>query len=249
MKKPVWVFVCGVYRSASTTQYLMTRDIVESTGNGVGIGYHQEQRLKKHDTPSPHRYIVCKVFEFLPEGFRHRTSVGQTIYRERRLKALATIRDPRDIITSMRERHRRQMEDPKHQRRPFDFEHRVEVEFPVWLKQLTKWIDMGPSVTMFSRYEVFTANLTHEVQRIADHLRINMDRGAARKIAGKYTLKAIMDHKKKHRREGKREDPHLPSIPGPLFGKTGAHQEHLSQEEKALVEKVCRGFMRRFGYL
>ena len=38
MTKPTWVFVAGPYRSGSTTQYQMTRNIVEETGNGLGVG-------------------------------------------------------------------------------------------------------------------------------------------------------------------------------------------------------------------
>jgi len=254
MNKPIWIFSCGIYRSASTTHYTMTRDIVEVTKNGTAIGYHQESKLKKFDVPSPHRYIVCKVFEFLPSGFKgHKDKLGKShaelIHRERRLKALATIRDPRDIIVSMRERHSRQMEDPKHQRKPFDFKHRVEVEFPIWLGQLHKWINLGPTVSMMSRYEVWTNGLLKEVYRIAEHLEIELTREQARKIAGDHTLKSIVDRKKAKRREKKREDPWLPSIPGILFGTSGAYREHLTKKEEDVLIKANRTWMRRYGYL
>ena len=44
-----WVFVAGIYRSGSTTQYEMVRDIVTQTGNGIGIGYHTENKLTEYD--------------------------------------------------------------------------------------------------------------------------------------------------------------------------------------------------------
>jgi len=247
--KPTWVFSCGTYRTASTTHYTMARDIVGVTGSGIGIGYHQEKKLKKFDVSSDHRYVVCKVFEFLPGGFRGGRSYGETIYRERRLKALATIRDPRDIIVSMRERHRRQMEDPKHQRKPFDFEYRVQTEFPVWLSSLHKWINLGPSTCLLSRYETWTAGLLKEVYKIAGHLEIELTREQARKIAADHTLKSIVDRKKAKRRAGEREDPWLPSIPGPLFGTSGAHEHHLSKKEERLLIEANRAWMRRYGYL
>lgn len=254
MNKPTWVFVVGTYRTASTTQYLMAADIVQTTGNGIAIGYHQESKLKKFDIPSGHRYVVCKVFEFLPGGFRGRKdrvgrSIGQTIYREKRLKALATIRDPRDIITSMRERHRRQMEDPAHQRKPFDFRHRVEIDFPVWLWQLDKWIGLGPTVTMVSKYERFAFNLLEEVHRIAEHLEIELTHEQARRIAGDHTLKQIVERKKAKRKAGEREDPWLPSIPGPLFGTVGAHKEHLDKKEEDMLVKANKVWMKKYGYL
>lgn len=254
MAKPIWVFEAGTYRSASTTQYMMARDIVEMTGNGIGIGYHQESKLKKFDVPSKHRYVVCKVFEYLPGGFKgHKDSVGkshgQTIYREHRLKVLVTIRDPRDIICSMRERHKRQMEDPKHQRQPFDFEHRVKVEFPVWLGQLDRWIGLGPGVCMVSRYEVFTHNLLEETRRIAEFLDIDITREQARDISGRHTLKSIVDFKKSQRKKGEREDPWLPNIPGPLFGKSGVYEDYLSPLEEQMVVGVNKEWMKKYGYL
>lgn len=254
MDKPTWVFVVGTYRTASTTQYTMAEDIVQMTGNGTGIGYHQEVKLAKFDVPSKHRYIVCKVFEFLPAGFQGRKdhigkSVGQTIYKQSRIKALATIRDPRDIITSMRERHRRQMEDPAHQRKPFDIQHRLEIDFPLWLGQLDKWIELGPTITLVSRYERFTANLLEETYRIAEHLEIELTKEQAREIAGKHTLKQIVDRKKAKRKAGEREHPWLPSIPGPLFGTVGAHKEHLTKKEEDMLVEANKGWMRKYGYL
>jgi len=249
MDKPTWVFSCGMYRTASTTHYEMTRDIVELTGNGVGIGYHQEKKLHEFDAPTTHRYVVCKVFEFLPGGFRDEHSHGEVIRRERRLKACATIRDPRDIIVSMRERHRRQMEDPARQAVPFDFKHRAEEEFPAWLSNLHKWIGLGPSTCLLSRYEVWTNNRVEEVRRIADHLEIDLTRDQVRGIAGDYTLKAIVDRKKASRTAKEREDPWLPSIPGPLFGTSGAHKEYLSEKEENMLVRANRVWIRRYGYL
>ena len=60
MSKPTWVFVAGAYRTASTTQYQMARDIVEQTENGIGIGYHTERKLKEFDEKESD-LVVCKV--------------------------------------------------------------------------------------------------------------------------------------------------------------------------------------------
>ena len=248
-KKPTWVFVAGTYRTASTTQYCIARDIVEETHSGIGIGYHQESKLRDFDVPSPHRYVVCKVFEFLPNGFQGQPSVGQIIYQEERLRVLATIRDPRDIITSMQERHKRQMEDPRHMRGPFDFEERVTVDFPRWLGQLEDWINLGPEITLTSRYEEFTQDLVGEVRRISRHLGLLLEDKNIRKIALRYTTDAIQERKLRKRKASQKEDPWLPSIPGILFGKSGTYQDHLTPKEIELVEEANGEWMRKFGYL
>ena len=248
-RKPTWIFICGTYRTASTTCYEITRDIVSETGNGKGIGYHQEGKLSDFDIPAQEPYIVCKVFEYLPDGFQGKPSLGQFFHRKGRLKAIATIRDPRDIITSMRERHNRQMENPEHQRIPFDYHHRVTVDFPIWLGQLERWIDLGPNICMVSRYESFTKDLLNEVNRIASHLGITISPILARDIASRYTPEAIMVRKKAKREAKQKEDPWLPGIPGILFGTVGAHKDHLSPEEEELLIEYNGDWMRRFAYL
>lgn len=242
MSKPTWIFVAGTYRTASTTQYRIVRDIVEETGGGLGIGYHTEKKLVEFDNDSSGDHVVCKVFIYLPETSSH----GARFLAENRIKSVVTIRDPRDIITSMRERHRRLMEDPRHQAQPFDFDHRVTVEFPEWLENLQKWIDNGAFV---SRYEDFTTNILREVNRLSEFLDIPLPNGLARKISFRYTCRAIALHKKKCREEGEREDPWLPSIPATLFGRAGEHVNKLSNRERKLVEKHNQEFMRRWEYL
>jgi len=141
------------------------------------------------------------------------------------------------------------MEDPRHQREPFDFEERVKVNFPQWLGQLAAWIDLGPDTTFVSRYEEFTLDLLGEVRRIAAHLSVPLEDKAARKIALRYTTTAIQETKLKKRRASQKEDPWLPSIPGVLFGHSGIYSEHLSPDEIELVERYNSAWMRRFNYL
>jgi len=248
MTKPTWLFCAGTYRSGSTTQYRIARDIVEETGNGIGRGYHTEAKLVKFDIPDTHRYVVCKVFKCLPlDGFKGRTSHARVFYEENRLKAMITVRNPLDIITSMMERHRRQMENKKDNEVPFDFHHRATIDFPEWLGDLDKWVSLEG--VLASRFEVFTKDLAGEVNRIAKYLGITLPPSKAEEIASHHTIKAIKDYKRIMRDQKKKEDPYLPAIPGILFGKPNIYQDYLTPQQIALMKQHNGNWMMRWGYL
>lgn len=227
----------------------MTRDVVEETKSGRGIGYHTEGRLEEFDDSALHRdIIVCKVFRYLPQH----SPFGEKFLKEKRLKALCTIRDPRDIIVSMKARAmaRRNLD--------FDFNQTINENFPIWLGQLQQWIDLGPDITLVTKYEKFVVNLYKEARRIADHLGIDADDDLLKTIAKRYTVQSLIQEKKDYRekvqeakRKGEdepREDPWLPSVPAIKFATSGHWRTWLSTGEIAQVEKVCKDFMDKFGY-
>lgn len=244
--KPTWIFCAGTYRSGSTTQYRIARDIVEETGNGIGCGYHTEQKLEEFDSRDD-CYVICKVFKCLPlDGFQNRPSHAALFLRENRLRALITVRNPLDIITSMMERHRRQMENKKDLEQSFDFEHRAKVDFPEWLGDLDRWASLD---TLISRFEVFTQDLEVEVERISDFLGIDLTYEQIVEIASRHTIQGIMSHKKSMKEAGKREDPYLPAIPGILFGTSNTWVDYLTQEQADLIVEYNGDWMRRWNYL
>jgi hypothetical protein len=230
----------------------MTEDIVQETKSGIGIGYHTEGRLVDQDRSSHGRYVVCKVFKFLPETSEH----GKRFLDEQRLKALCSIRDPRDIAVSMRKRSEGRGKEGKPS--AWSFHTTIQDNFPIWLGQLTQWIDLGPEISMVSRFEEFTQNLFRETRRIADHLQIDLDKSLAHKIARKYSIKAQMDRAKKLREDNRtrkdkkqateRAHPKLPSIPGIVFGASGIYHTWLTLPEAQLVYEFNKEFMNRFGY-
>jgi len=243
---PTWVFVAGTYRTASTTQYLITRDIIEETKSGIGVGYHTEGKLEKFDVSESGRFVVCKVFIYLPEKSPH----GKRFLKENRIKALCTIRDPRDIIVSMKTR-AEGMKPKKDKKDEWSFQETACKKFPVWLGQLEQWTDLGPETTMASRFEEFTANLFGEVKRIAAHLEIDIPKELAHDIAKRYTImaqqrtkKAFFERKKED--EKLREDKWLPSIPGVKFGTAGTWRTWLSTSEAKMVVEANKGFFERF---
>lgn len=249
MSNPFWIFVSGTYRTASTTQYCITRDIVEETNSGIGIGYHTEGRLEERDKSTRKGHIVvCKVFKFLPETSKW----GELFLSEHRLKALCTIRDPRDIIVSMKARALARHDDD------FNLNKTVTEDFPIWLGQLEQWIDLGPEITLVTKYEEFITNLYKEAKRIAEFLGIDADDDLLKTIAKCYTVqaqvKAREDHRKavqearKEKKDEPKEDPWLPSIPSIKFGTSGHWRTWLSTGEITVVNDICGKFMERFGY-
>lgn len=281
MTNPTWVFEAGTYRTGSTTHYEMTRDVVEAANAGYAIGYHNERRLREFDdlglsdleaikeicahheiecpfdeppifSRSPH-YIVCKVFEYLPGGFRKEASHGQILHRQERIKAVMSIRDPRDIITSMRKREEQRSDDGRKDGEGFNFEYTATVQLPIWLGAVQKWADLGLDITLVSKFEDFTTNLYREVRRIAAHLDIELDNDTAKSIARKYTPDALRKRKGDYwKKRGDdpdlREDAALPSIPALLFASSGQWRDELSEEEAEMVYQANRGFFERFGY-
>lgn len=229
-----WVFVAGIYRSGSTTQYEIVRDIITQTGNGIGIGYHQEKKLKEYDTDK-NKTVVCKVFEPLHIGFEGKPSYAQKFFAENRVKALVTIRDPRDVMTSMKKRSEGRNEKGNHIE--WSFEETLN-NFPVWFKRLDDWIEWGAEVT---RYEEMILNLYAECKHIADYLGIEADDDLLKSVAKNYTISAI----NKRKQEGKGM---LPSRPGIVMGTSGAYKTWLSGPERKAVEDKVGWFMEKYGY-
>lgn len=234
---PLWLFVAGIYRSGSTTQYEMTRDIVEKTNVGIGIGYHTESKLKEFDA-SNNRIVVCKVFEPLFDGFQGKPSYAKKIFDENRASAIVTIRDPRDIITSMKKRE--EGRNKKGNSEPWSFKKTALENFPVWLKRLDSWIEHGAMVT---RYEDMITDLHGECKRIASHVGIEADDKLLKSIANNYSISSI--NKRKQKDKGM-----LPSRPAIVFGTSGTNKTWLTDNERAMIEsqESAGRFMEKYGY-
>jgi len=240
--KPTWVFIVGTYRTGSTTQYLLTEAIVERTKSGIGIGYEQESKLVEFDKPENGRYVVAKVFKYLPET----SEQGRKFLKEGRLRVVGTTRDPRDLIVSHRERSKDLGNDD------WDFRTTVTRDFPIWLGQFGQWADLGPKLALVTRFEDMILDLTKEVNRIAQHLNIEVSENLAHRIAADFSLPAQILRKRRFfakKDPSKREHPMLPSIPGWKFGTFGVWRTWLSPADARLVEKHAAAYMKRWGYL
>ena len=243
--KPTWVFVVGVYRTGSTTQYRMVEEIVQSTNNGVGIGYHTEGRLEAHDMRDdlPGKgYIVCKVFIYLPETSPH----GERFLREGRVKVVGTTRDPRDIYVSMRTREKERSNVVGIEY----FDKTVREGFPTWISQFNRWADLPGAHIV--RFEEMTKNLHGEVRGLAQFLGIPLNSEQIHEIASHYTIEAQKRDKEAYYqepdRENRREHPVLPSIPDVLFGTSGHWHDLLTNVEARVIKETTAQYMARWGY-
>jgi len=160
------------------------------------------------------------------------------------------VRDPRDIITSMKERSKETGADAG---RLFEFEKTAIEEFPLWLGNVIKWADLGPEVAMVSKFEDFTQNLVREVRRIANHLRVDLSGADAKTIAKQYKPSELRKRKDEFWQKRKdhpelREDRALPSIPALKFASSGQWRNFLTDKEAAMVYEANKVFFERFGY-
>lgn len=241
MDKPVWVFVVGSYRTGSTTQFMLADELVQRSRTGKGIGYHTEDRLEEHDRTASPGYIVCKVFKYLPETSAH----GARFLKEGRVRAIGTCRDPRDIMVSMNTRAKKQNDAS------WNFQEVVVNQLPVWLRQFNQWADLGPELSMITKFEDMTLNLFREVARISRFLGIEISRAEMGQIAKSHTVMSLNRRKSKYfatRNDGDREHPTLPSIPSVEFGSSGHWRTWLSTAEIRLIEKHAAFYMDRWGY-
>lgn len=244
MTKPLWIFVAGPPRSGSSTQYEITRTIAEDTDSGIGIGYHTEEKLREYDN-SKHDMIICKVFAYLPEYYydthdnlKAKESYGKIIANEDRLKTVVTVRNPLDIVTSMKKR----AGDNWNMKETLK-------DLPRWLNDAIKWIDLGPKITYYSRFEDYIKNLPTETLNIANHLGIELPDKGHHRIGNLFRIEKIQERKgKQHNPPPENERRHLPSVPGIVFGTSGQWSTWLTHPEQKAVIEISKEFMERFGY-
>ena len=239
--KPTWIFVVGTYRTASTTQYEIIRDILEDSKAGKGVGYYDQKgwKIRNFDDPKHGKYIACKNFTYLPKE----NPLVKAFKEEGRLKAAGTIRDPRDIATSMMIRSWNIDNDS------WSFEETVTEFFPVWLGQFDEWVQELQQDMVVSRFEKFTKDLMYETKRLSKFLEIELTPQQIETIASRYTTKEIMKRKKEAKEQDEREDEWLPAIPAIVTGKSGIYKEYLEPEQIAMVEEANEDFLKRWGYL
>ena len=178
----MWVFCCGMFRSASTLQFQITTQLVKESGNGVQIGWidatrFAEVRSSYADEPG---YKVIKL-HLCPEPI-------QAEFWANRALGIYIHRDIRDVYASMM----------KQRQKSFDFLWE-EGFLDTCLASYQNWTQL-PNVFV-SRYADVMSDLAHEVRRIADHLRLPITEERSLAIAADYDLDAQQQRIAQFRRQ------------------------------------------------
>lgn len=165
----MWVFCCGMFRSASTLQFQITSRIVKDQGLGQQIGWIDAKRFAevRKECESNSGFKVIKVHlctNEIAEAFHNNEAIG--IY---------TFRDLRDVYASYMSQ----------RMKPFHY---------LWNEGLLdtcleshRWWTSLPHI-LVSHYEDLVADLPGEVQRIANHLGVTLNGETCEQIASDYSI-------------------------------------------------------------
>lgn len=164
----MWVFCCGMYRSASTLQFQITTRLVQEAGVGQKVGWI--------DT---NRFAEVKAVYGNQAGFKvikaHRcTDAIAAEFLQNQAIGIYIFRDLRDVYASML----------KQKQKPFEY---------LWnegfieecLDNYHRWTTL-PNV-LVSHYKTVLNNVSAEVERIAAHLGITLTPQMAQAIAAEYS--------------------------------------------------------------
>lgn len=165
----MWVFCCGMFRSASTLQFQITTRIVKDYGLGKQIGWIDAKRFAEVREKYCHdqglqviKVHVCT--DEIAETFQRHEAIG--IY---------TFRDIRDVYASYMSQ----------RTKPFDFLWQ-EGFLETCLKSYEQWTNL-PNV-LISCYEDIVQDLPEEVRRIAHHLGVSLSPETCEQIASDYSI-------------------------------------------------------------
>jgi hypothetical protein len=180
----MWVFCCGMFRSASTLQFQITVRLVKEAGIGQPIGWIDVKRFAevrdRHPDCSANdsRLNVIKAHictAAIAEEFWQDRAIGIYIFR-----------DIRDVYASMM----------KQRQKSFDFLWN-EGFLEACLENYKSWTSL-PNV-LVSRYETVIRDLAAEVKRIADHLGIFLSGTDCATIAADYQIEIQQERVKQFR--------------------------------------------------
>lgn len=239
----MWVFCCGMYRSASTLQFQITTRVIKDAGRGQQVGWIDANRfLEVRDSYANYTGLkVVKVHRFTePIGWEFTQNKAMGIY---------TFRDMRDIYASMMQQQQKSFTDI------WNWQGRDFIE--TCLENYKKWTEL-PEV-IISNYEEILQNIPREVKRIAQHLNIDIHLSECQKIAADYSLEMQQErikqfrdkllqmqrHPDDHREIVDYHDEdsllhmnHIDAV------KSGRWIEDLSAEEVALIENKIKDWCR-----
>lgn len=229
------VISCGMMRSGSTLQYQLAVELLQRAGRGEGIGEV--------------RHTICQDLEAQTHGQTHVVKVHKRQLLDGVPAAIADgyatglyiSRDIRDVAVSLMNM------------RQISFERLIfrSGEVQQALRDYEAWTAL-PQM-LISQYEVMMADLTHEVQRIAAHLQIDISPETAAEIADQYDLK-----RQKQRIQAWKSDPSYDASqhdPNTLLhhnhirsGETQQWRSVLTPMQIAYLEYIAGDWLRSQNY-
>lgn len=233
----MWVFCCGMRRSASTLQYQIAADLVTRKNLGIALGYvqHSDFETLKEKYKDDKRLKIVKTHAFLP-------SAGSLI-RAGHGKALFSYRDVRDAFVSFMTISGTSFSEQCDQGLIFAL-----------LKEYEEWTAVES--ILISKYEKLMSDLAGEIRKIAVYLGIRLEEEEVASMAADYSLER--QRKRVHDIWG--DSPGSPAENSRQDAKTLLHPNHiqsgaagvwkgvLTRKEVALIEYIAADWMRNVGY-
>lgn len=235
----MWIFCCGMYRSGSTLQFQITVRLVEEAGLGKRVEWVKTESFPElcekyadYDGWKVFKAHVCT--DAMVSEFTHQNAIGIYVFR-----------DPRDVFVSTMRKSSKTFDE-------------------VWRGDLLErcldnyqcWTSL-PRV-LVSKYEEMIPDLPGEVERIAVHLGISLDRKQCEQIASNYTINRQIERIEESKRTGSFQQGY---VNGPLFdphtllhtnhihsGEMGGWKGVLIPKQVALIESKAQDWLIANGY-
>lgn len=241
----MWVFCCGMYRSASTLQFQITSRLVKDAGVGQQIGWIPNKRF------SELRDVYSSYSEFKVAKVHVCTDLMISEFKQNSALGIYTYRDIRDVYSSYM----------KLQQKPFEYFWNNEF-IATCLDNYKCWTNL-PRV-LISKYEEIIEDIPGEVERIAKHLKIYLHPSQYQKIAADYTLELQQERVKRFRDKilkmagnsndnieifkDEHDESNLLHINHIDSAKVSRWKEDLSEKEVSLIENKVKNWCMKNKY-
>lgn len=234
----MWIFCGGMPRSGSTLQFQLTAHLVERAGLGRRVEWvvaDEFPRLRaRHGADEGWKVFKTHVC----------TDEMRAEFEASNARGVYVFRDVRDVVVS------------RMRKRDETFDHIWESGFlDRILTSFDRWTRI-PGV-LVSRYDAMVADVAGEVQRIAAHLGIAVDRDECEQVASEYTVPRQLERIRDAQARGALQrsgdaycyDPISNLHPGHIVsGRAGEWRAALAGEEIAMLEDRARRWLAANGY-
>lgn len=228
----MWIFCCGMYRSASTLQFQIASRLIQDFHTGHAVGWVDVKRFGQVQATYGH----CAGMKLVKV---HRcTEAIAAEFHQNNARGIYTFRDLRDVFASYMKQRR------------MSFEALWQEDLVVDCLNNYHWWTTLPHV-LVSQYDCIVNDIALEVQRIASHLAISVCPEQATAIAQDYNLEQqkrriqqfrdqLLQHSHHPNNDRALEDAHdehsLLHINHLDSGKIGRWKDDLTEEQVSRIE-------------